>query len=195
MTRFVPVMPEHAEALAQLFERTGSPCFCRWWHFSGDKNAWLDRCYNAPEKSRGELIDAVGSPQGTGIVAVEDDARVVGWMKLARAEDVPKLYDQRLYKGLPCFAGDRQGVLTVGCFLVDEAQRRSGIAGGLLGAAIDWAKAHHAVAIEAFPRRADILAPEEMWTGPFELYRRAGFEVVNEFAPYPVLRLALEASS
>jgi hypothetical protein len=33
--------PEHARAIAELFEREGCACFCRWWHFEGDKNAWL----------------------------------------------------------------------------------------------------------------------------------------------------------
>jgi GNAT superfamily N-acetyltransferase len=190
----VPVAPEHALELAALFERSASPCFCRWWHFEGDKNAWLDRCYNAPADSRAELIAAVesGSPEARGVVAVEATGRILGWMKLTDASAVPKLYEQRLYRGLPCFSGPRDGVFTVGCFLVDDSVRHEGIAGGLLGAGLSLAKSLGARAVEAFPRRADILAAEEMWTGPFEIFERAGFSVVNDFAPYPVLRRSIE---
>ena len=39
------------DALAALFERAESPCFCRYWHFEGDKNAWLDRCANRPRRT------------------------------------------------------------------------------------------------------------------------------------------------
>ncbi len=192
--RFVPIAPEHAAELAALFERTGSPCYCRWWHFDGDKNAWLDRCYNAPADSRAELTAAVesGSAEARGVVAVEPEGRVVGWMKLSEASAVPKIYEQRLYRGLPCFAGPREGVFTVGCFLVDESLRHVGVAGGLLGAGLGLAKSLGARAVEAFPRRADILAPEEMWTGPFEIFERAGFALAHDFAPYPVLRLSFE---
>ena len=37
------VTPHHLDALADLFRACESPCFCRYWHFEGDKNAWLER--------------------------------------------------------------------------------------------------------------------------------------------------------
>src|SRR5262245_14366923 len=93
------VRAEHGPELAALFARTGSPCFCRWWHFSGDKNAWLDRCANAPEENRAELLASLGSGRddARGVVALTHDGKVVGWTKLAPAAAVKKLYEQRLY--------------------------------------------------------------------------------------------------
>lgn len=186
-----PMSARRAEALAALFERTGSPCFCRWWHFTGDKNAWLDRCANHPSESRAELERAAsdGSDEARGVVAVGEHEQVIGWMKLTRAESVPKLFEQRLYKGLPCLSGDRSGVWVVGCFLIDEAWRRQGVAGALLDAGIALARAAGARSIEAFPRRAEGVPVEQLWTGPFELFESRGFSLVNDFQPYPVLRL------
>lgn len=183
---------EHAESLAALFEHNDSPCFCRWWHFEGDKNAWEDRCANAPDESRRELAKRLGdgSDEARGLVALAD-GRVVGWMKLAPAHAMTKLYAQRLYRGLPCFEGERSGVFTIGCFLVDDRWRRRGVARALVDAAIEIAPGWGARAIEAFPRRGDALSPHEMWTGPAEVLMDAGFHEVFDFKPYPVLRRAL----
>jgi len=186
----LPASAEHAEGLVALFERTGSPCFCRWWHFTGDKNAWLDRCANRPTESRDELRAALrgASDEARGVVALAEAGGVIGWMKLAPALSVPKLFEQRLYKGLPCLDGERSGVWVVGCFLVDEAERRAGVAGALLDAGLAHAKRSGATAVEAFPRRAEGVPAEQLWTGPLELFEHRGFRVVNELSPYPVLR-------
>lgn len=189
----VPADAGHGAGLVALFERTGSPCFCRWWHFAGDKNAWLDRCANRPHESRDELVRALagGGGEARGIVATDGDGVVVGWMKLAPASVVPKIFEQRLYKGLPTLAGERGGVWVVGCFLIDEAWRRRGVAGALLDRGISSARSAGATTLEAFPRRAQDEAAEQFWTGPFELYRSRGFEVVSDLSQYPVMRLAL----
>ncbi|MEZ4223868.1 MAG: GNAT family N-acetyltransferase [Polyangiaceae bacterium] len=190
-----PLQRADAHGLAALFERTGSPCYCRWWHFSGDKNAWQDRCANRPEESRQELTRAVeaGSEEARGIVALSDTT-IVAWMKLSPRTAVDKLYSQRLYRGLPCFEGAADGVWTIGCFLVDEAFRGRGVAERILRAGLEEARRAGATSVEAFPRRADDLAAEEKWTGSYGTLRRAGFAVVNDFGPYPVLRCELSGS-
>lgn len=195
--RALPVSAVHGAGLAALFERTGSPCFCRWWHFGGDKNAWLDRCANRPAESRDELARALatGSDEARGVVALDAADQVVGWMKCSPASAVPKLFEQRLYKGLPCLSEDRSQVWVVGCFLIDEAWRRRGVAGALLDAGLELARSSGAASLEAFPRRAEGVPAEQLWTGPFELYVARGFRVVNDFAPYPVLRFDFPAGS
>ncbi len=191
----VPVTREHAAALGALFERCESACYCRYWHFAGDKNAWLERCALAPGKNREELTAALEHANAgddlLGVVALTPGGDVAGWMKLSAAQAVPKLYDQRLYRGLSCFSGERAGVLVVGCFLIDEPWRRQGVARRLLGAGIDAARRRGARALEAFPRRSSPLRPDEQWTGPLQVFESAGFAVVHDFGPYPVLRLTL----
>jgi len=190
--RIEPAGPEHEEGLSALFERNDSPCFCRWWHFEGDKNAWEDRCANAPAESRRELSGRLAghSDEARGLVAL-GDGQLVGWMKLSPAGVMQKLYAQRLYRGLPCFEGERSGVFTIGCFLVDEAWRRRGVARALVDAAVEIAPRWGARALEAFPRRGDALSAQEMWTGPAEALTDAGFREVFDFKPYPVLRREL----
>jgi hypothetical protein len=90
--------PAHADALGALFERTGVPCHCRYWHFAGDKNAWLARCALEPGENRAEMDRALRRPGGsmTGMVALTAEGEAVGWMKQAPAALMGKLYDQRL---------------------------------------------------------------------------------------------------
>lgn len=182
-----PLAPHHATSLAELFERSNTPCFCGWYAYTGDKNGWLDRCYNHPEINRAALLTAVKQGDMRGVVATSDE-QIVGWLRVEPAAGLPKVYDQRLYRGLPCFDGDRSGVFTIGCFLVDPALRGRGVARALLRAGVALAQAQSATALEAFPRRDSMLGPEAVWTGPFELYEAEGFKVVNDFGPYPVMR-------
>jgi ribosomal protein S18 acetylase RimI-like enzyme len=181
-----------AAALAELFERAGSGCFCRYFHFEGDKNAWLARLAFEPAENRRELLAHASRPALTGVVAKLADGTVVGWMKLERALELPKLYAQRTYRSLPVLAEGRERIFTVGCFLVDPAWRRRGVARALLTSGIELARAEGARAIEAFPRRAEAVGDEQIWTGPLGLYRALGFEIVHEQAQYPVLRRELE---
>jgi len=186
----------HTEALLALFERTGTPCHCQYWHFGGDKNAWLDRLFHAPEQNRAAFVAGLAQARGAlrGVVALHA-GRALGWLKLCPAESVPKLYDQRLYRGLPALSGPREGVLTVGCLLVDEEVRRRGVARALVAQAIRIAEERGARSIEAFPRRSDQAGPAELWTGPFSIFEQAGFKIVNDFGPYPVLRYEVTGAS
>jgi GNAT superfamily N-acetyltransferase len=186
-----PLSHAHTASLPALFERAASGCFCEWWHFEGDKNAWLDRLAHAPEENKKRLVERAEAPGLRGVVAVEPGGAVVGWMKLTPASSVPKLYAQRPYRGLSCLREDRERTATVGCFLVDPAWRRHGVSEALLRAGIELAKASGAAALEAFPRHAEHLRDEELWTGPYDLFHRHGFELVHEIAQYPVLRRML----
>ncbi len=71
-----------APAWQALFEASGSPCFCRYWHFEGKKNDWLERCALRPEENRDEQLALVrsGAPEARGLLAMEG-ATAVGWME------------------------------------------------------------------------------------------------------------------
>jgi GNAT superfamily N-acetyltransferase len=177
----------NAPELARLFERLESSCFCAYWHFGDDKNAWLARLAFEPETNRRELLERAKSPLA-GVVATIESGAVIGWMKCEPARALTKIYAQRPFRGLPGLEPARPGVWTIGCFLVDTRFRRHGVARALLRRGVELLRAEHARAIEAFPRRAAGVRDEELWTGPFSLFESEGFYTVHDQLQYPVLR-------
>lgn len=181
----------HLPSFHALFDAAASTCFCRYWHFEGTKNDWLDRCANRPEENFDELATAVRSraPAARGLVALssEDGDMVIGWMKLTAREHVPKLRRLPVYRGLEL--GSEAATYSIGCFLVHPMARGRGVVKALVNAAPAFVRAWGGAAIEAYPRRStEPMYPEEAWLGPETVFVQAGFEPVNDVPPYPVYR-------
>lgn len=180
-------------SLLGLFEAASSPCFCRYWHFVGTKNEWLDRCANHPEENAAELEAAVRlhDPTARGLVAVDTNEIVVGWMKLTARAHLPKLRALPVYRSLDL--GDDATTFSVGCILIHPDFRRRGVARALVRAAPSFVRAWGGRAVEAYPRRSsEPLHAEEAWQGPESVFVSEGFEVVHDVAPYPVYRLTVQ---
>lgn len=186
----------HQAGLLALFEGAGSGCYCGYWHFEGDKNAWLERCFIEPERNRAALAAKLAGPELCGVVALAGSA-VCGWLKVERASSLPRLYAQRVYRGLPCLGDDafpRERVYAIGCLYVAEAERGRGVAQALVISALDAVKSAGGAAVEAFPRQApeaERLRADQVFLGPETLYMKLGFERVTDARPYPVWRRAL----
>lgn len=189
--------PADADALAAFFEACDVRCHCRYWHFLGDKNEWLDRIANAPEENRAEMRSALveGRPDGRGVVArVEPGGPIVGWLKVALGASTPKMFEQRFYRSLPIFGGPREGLAFVACMLVLPTHRRRGVARALVVGAARHARsiAPAATHLVALPRvTPEPVADGEVWLGPRAVFDGLGFEEVHVEPPYPVLRLPL----
>jgi GNAT superfamily N-acetyltransferase len=188
----------HADELLALFESSGNGCYCGFWYFQGDKNAWLERCYLKPEDNRQALVARLSADELCGIVArPARGGAICGWLNVSRAARLARLYDQRIYKGLPCFEPSqvaREGVYAVACNYVAEHERGRGVARALLSRAIDEVRRAGGTALEAFPRATPVgerLRPDEIQLGPEGLFLAVGFTPVSDFRPYPVLRLHL----
>jgi GNAT superfamily N-acetyltransferase len=181
--------PARWPALEALFRACDCSCACRFWHFEGDKNAWLARCVEEPEKNVAEQRELLerGDPGGRGLVAIRGDD-VVGWMKLAPRASLPKLRTRSVYRALDL--GSDEGVWSIGCFLIHPAARKTGVARALAEASARFAAAWGARAIEAYPHRSVTpLGEHEAWMGPYALFTSLGFEpVAGDTEPYPVLR-------
>ena len=189
---FSPDDPRHIGGLAALFPASSSPCYCRYWHFPGDKNAWLERCYVDAGRNEAELREAAaqGSEEAQGVVAFAG-GELVGWAKVAPSGGMKKFYEQRYYRGLQVLQGrPTEGVFTVGCLLVHPEHRGRRVAHALVKEAVALARARGAAALEAFPRRTEgRVSDEEHWMGPESAFLEAGFAVVEASPPYPVYRV------
>jgi GNAT superfamily N-acetyltransferase len=199
--RVVALDETTASAWQNLFEVCESPCFCRYWHFQGTKNDWLDRCAHRPEENRDEQLALVRSRavEARGLLAL-DDAEAIGWMKLVPRSGLAKLRRQGAYRALDL--GPDDGVWSIGCLLVRPDRRGHGVAHALVTAAPSTVRAWSAIdrpalAIEAYPRgnlagTAPLrLHDEEAWVGTQSLFERCGFVRIAGEDAYPVMRLAL----
>lgn len=181
-----------APALVALFARENAPCHCRYWHFAGTNKEWEARCALDPGANRAELETALagGDDTARGLVA-RMAGSVVGWMKLAPRPTLAKLLSRPTYRDLPA----PPDVWSIGCFLVDGAHRRRGVARALLEGAIVHAPRLGARILEAYPRRGDALHDGDHWLGPPALFEALGFEIVRDQSQYPVYRRAIDQAS
>jgi GNAT superfamily N-acetyltransferase len=189
-----PFAPTHLDGFAKLFEASSSSCFCRYWHFTGNKNEWLERGAFRPEENLAEQAEAVrrGDPTARGFVAIDRSASdaLVGWMKVAPRDAIPKLTRLPVYKNLAF----EPGSWSIGCFLVHPSGRRRGVARALVQAAVHQVGTWGARVLEGHPRRATSpLHDEEAWQGPESVFVELGFTAVHDVAPYPVYRKVIVA--
>lgn len=167
--RVTPLTTDTWPALAALFASGGDPrwCWCQYWRKRGSN--WSN---TRAEDNRADLEALAGEEPAAGLVALDGD-RAVGWVGLGPREAFPRMAASRTLPQLP---GDE--VWQVNCFVVARGHRGSGIASALLEAAVEYAWAHGARAIDGFPvdTGGDRIPSASVYTGTAAMFERAGFE-------------------
>ncbi len=121
--------------------------------------------------SKAERVEALaalvraGTPVG---ILAYCEGMPIGWCSIAPRESYAAL---ERYRALPRV--DDAAVWSVVCLFVDRHYRRQGLTGQLLSAAVDYARAQDAPAVEGYPVEPD--AASYTFMGTPETYRRAGF--------------------
>jgi GNAT superfamily N-acetyltransferase len=168
-----PLATANWPALADLFSAGGDPkwCWCMWWRSPGA--TWTNA---SADRNRAALRELVGREPAPGLVAIRD-GRAVGWVGLAPRAEYARLARSRTIPRLP---GDDVWAIT--CFVVAREARRSGVAGALLEAAVEYARVHGARTLEGYPVRTDgsRMPSASAYTGTLGMFERAGFTVVSE---------------
>lgn len=192
-----PVTAERWDDLVALFERKGPrggtpvPGHC-WCMAHRDENK-----LPLPDLRKGVMRELVQSDKVPGLIAYED-GEPVGWVAVAPREEYGALQRSRLYGPLD---GD-EGVFAITCFYVDSEARGSGVSSALLDAAIEFAKAQGATAVDAFPKTALAVhattnARAEQgfsFMGRPQSFERRGFEPVREAGARRVVRRDLSGT-
>ena len=128
-----------------------------------------------------------------GLVAY-DGGEAIGWVSLGPRHDYERLTHSKVLAPV-----DEEPVWSVVCFVVSRRSRGRGVARALLDAAIEYARAHGAKWLEAYP--ADTggarIASANAYHGTLSMFEQAGFRVVarrqaNRASPVrPIVRLRL----
>jgi GNAT superfamily N-acetyltransferase len=174
-----PLTEETWEALAALFREGGDPrwCWCQFWRMRSKDFATM----KVPEL-RERLHGQARSDLSPGLVAFHGD-RAVGWVSVAPRGDYERVVRSKVIPTI-----DDRPVWSIVCFAVSATARRRGVAVALLEAAVAFARAHDAVALEAYPLALEpgaALNPDAVYTGTLSMFERAGFQVVADRASDP----------
>lgn len=128
------------------------------------------------------LVDANRVP---GLIAYIGK-QAVGWISVAPRAEYGRIDRSAIYKPI-----DDKRAHAIVCLLVHSDYRRQGVADAMVAAAVDYAKAHGAEAVEAYP--AETKGAERparrLFTGTDMMFGKAGFkEVARHKANRPIFR-------
>ncbi len=166
--QFRPVTEERLPDLAKFSQCYGKfrYCSCMRWRLAS--SAYRRSTKEERVVALEEIVRA-GTP--VGILGYFED-EPVAWCSVAPRETYAAL---ERYRALPSI--DDTPVWSVVCLFVDRRFRRQGLTESLLRAAVDYARAHNAPAVEGYPVEPD--APSYKYMGTPDSFHRAGFMEVT----------------
>ena len=153
----------------RLFGVRGEPssCWCRFFALSGPQ--WSA---TTPEQRKDQLRDRFGDGGPAPGVLAFRDGNPVGWCAVEPRTCYPRILRSRIW--------------SVTCFVVAPGERRTGVAGALLAAAVGHAAAHGATVLEGYPvdpAQRPKAGSADLYHGTLGLFLRAGFSVVSDAVP------------
>jgi GNAT superfamily N-acetyltransferase len=172
-----PLTAEGVPDLAKLFGQGGDPrwCWCAYFRVRG--RDWT----NSTAADNREVLEAAVAANSSdgrapGLVAY-DGAEAVGWTSVGPREDYERLAYSKVLAPV-----DDAPVWSIVCFVVGRRSRGQGVAAALLEAAVDYARDHGAIVLEAYP--VDVpdgarMPSANVYHGTLSMFERAGFRVVE----------------
>ena len=174
-----PLTPDRWPAFETLFSRGGpqNMCWCVWWRTPPKTMEHRTRADN-----KAAMAQIVADGAEPGLLAYDGDA-AVGWIAIAPRSDVEARFTPRarVYRKI-----DDVPVWAVTCFFIRRDHRGQGVGTALLNAAVDYAFAHGAPMIEAYPmipQENTPLSEYSAFTGTLPLFLKVGFVEVARPTP------------
>lgn len=119
-----------------------------------------------------------------------DEGTPIGWVSVGPRERFSRLQRSPVTKPV-----DDRPVWAITCFVIARDHRRSGVSAALVRAAVDYARANGAEAIEGYPvePRKDAMPEIYAWMGIASTFEDAGFsEIARRSETRPLYRLILD---
>jgi GNAT superfamily N-acetyltransferase len=179
-----PATPDRWDDLERLFGANGAygNCWCTWWILPAKE--W-DR--TAPQARRAILHGLVTEGAEPGLLAYLD-GEPVGWCAVGPRERYARMMSPRSRTFRPL---DELPSWVINCFFISRSARGHGVATALLAEAVDYAFAHGAKRIEAYPIDPAAQKPttDNLFVGHLPTFLAAGFVEVARLGGRPVARL------
>lgn len=149
-------------------------CYCvAWWTTTWE--AWGMRTGEENRQRREQLFE---QEMYDGYLLYAD-GKPVGWCQCLPRDYLMKLIDE--YKLAP----DPE-TWAITCFLIIPEYREIGLAHYFLGEILKDLRRRGVYKVQAFPKRGQNLAADNVWTGPESIYVKAGFELEIDQPTFPV---------
>jgi GNAT superfamily N-acetyltransferase len=175
--------------VATVMGSRGDPSRCWCQYFRSETGPFVIEDRDGNRAAMRRQLTTATVPHG---LVAYDGERPVGWCALAPRADYPRIEHMRVPAAVPA----EPGTWSVTCFVVRVGHRRSGVAGELLAAAVDFAARHGAKTLEGYPFDVSVrrTSAANLFVGTLSMFERAGFvEVARPFPGRPVVRLTLSA--
>jgi len=161
-------------------------CFCRYWQFEGDNNAWGK---TTPEENRKTKETEIQGGQARGALFYLD-GKPVGWCQFAHRSFFKKMNNH------PSFVSTASdNVWSIGCMAVLKEERKKGLSKQMVEKVMKLVAQQGGKTVEAYPRKEAKLPDEEVWMGPRRLYEGLGFTLHLETPRCMIMRKNLDAES
>ena len=160
------------EALFAKHNGVWGGCWCMFYHTKGE---FLIKGH-APEnkKTKRELV----KKKRTHGIIVYSGETPVGWVQYGPKPELPRLDNSKTYQSLNL---DNEGkkIWRITCFFVDRNNRKRGVAGFGLNAALASIKKKGGGVVEAYPSTKPNRGASLMWSGTVSMFEDAGFELAS----------------
>ncbi|HEU4945848.1 MAG TPA: GNAT family N-acetyltransferase [Kribbella sp.] len=177
-----PATPERWDDVVAVMGTRGDPsrCWCQYFRLRGSQWSKAD---TAAKRAALQAQVVTGPPPG---VLGYDGGTPSGWCAVAPKSSYARVAASRNWR----HDADDEGTWAITCFVVPPGRRRQGIAGELLGGAVEFAGAHGATAVEGCAvdlEEAARVSSADLYRGPLSTFLAAGFDVVRRNSPAFVL--------
>jgi len=188
--RIEPLTKGRWQDVVALFGTRGDPSWCWCQYFLTTGKGYTER---ASANRRAFRAQVTAGDRPPGLLAYAGDVPV-GWVQLGPRPAYPRVCATRTRTGVADDDLADPGVWSVTCFVVKVGHRRRGVAGALLAAAVEHARAAGAHTLEGHPvdvsARAGRVGGAELYHGVASTFAAAGFEEVGRTgATRPVMRI------
>ncbi len=170
-----PLTPELMDDMGAALGGTwGTTCWCMHPRLRDAQMRELPGDGTMKQRRRAAMTELARKPYAPGLLAFEG-GEPVGWIAIAPRGELGRVDASRATPRV-----DDTQVWVIPCLTVSKAVRGRGIAVAMICAAVDYAIANGAPAVEAYPRAGDARTGDDnAYFGTEPLFARAGFTVVR----------------
>jgi len=202
-----PLTPARADDVKAITASTwGSQCWDLWWRFTKPlsevfRDSSLPDVAEAAsskekkERQRRAMLAKLARRRHTPVLIAYDEGEPVGFVSLGPRSDYQRFRAQKTTQPV-----DDVPAWVIACITIRKAHRGRGIALALIRAAVEYAGAQGAPAIEGYPRadKKNRFDDGSVYMGTPALFRRAGFRQIRGIEPgmpgYYAPRVTMRAS-